>query len=204
MKEVTQKNLGPLIAYVVPGLVVLWGISPFSVTVETWLTSANGASPSVAGFLYVTLASLAAGLTLNAVRLVTMDVVHHHTGLKRPEFDFSEFQAKFWAFNQLFESHYRYYQFYSHMFLAVAFLIGARLVTVPWPGPRWFGSALAALELVLFLSGRQTLAKYYASASHLLGVIDKPNPAKKRRHASRGGDDAPRSQSSNGGAAWDG
>ena len=131
-------------------------------------------------------------------------MLHHRTGVKRPEFDFSEFQAKFWAFNQLVESHYRYYQFYSHMFLALAFLIGTRLVTVPWPGPQWFGVALTALEVVLLFSGRQTLAKYYASASHLLGVIDKPRSAKKKRNVSDGGGETKQNQSTNGGAVWDG
>lgn len=204
MKEVSQKNLGPLIAYVVPGLVVLWGISPFSKTVDTWLTTANGSMPTVAGFLYVTLGSLAAGLTLNGIRSVTVDVIHHRTGVKSAEFDFSEFQAKFWAFNQLFESHYRYYQFYSHMFLAVAFLIGTRLVTAPWQGPRWCGPAVAVLEIVLFFSGRKSLTKYYASASHLLGVVEKPRGKKKRREVIDEGRKPSPEREANGETAWHG
>lgn len=189
MKEVSKTNFGPLIAYIVPGLVVLWGISPFSATVASWLSSANGASPTVAGFLYVTLGSLAAGLTLNAVRSVTLDTFHHYTGLKQPDLDFSEFQAKFWAFNQLVDDQYRYYQFYSHMFLAVAFLIGTRLVTTPWPGPPWFGAGLATLEAMLLCSARETLRKYHASASRLLGTVEEQGKGRRKRIAATKNED---------------
>jgi hypothetical protein len=186
MKEVSQKNLGPLIAYVVPGIVLLWGVSDHSSTVKMWLTATDGASPSVAGFLYVTLASLAGGLTLNAVRSVTLDVFHHRTGIRPPELDFSNFQAKFWAFNQLVESHWRYYQFYSHMFLAVAFSITIQLLTAPWGGPRWFGVLFASLELMLLLSARETLARYYSSASLLLGTLDERPDCRRKENRKLG------------------
>jgi hypothetical protein len=38
MTEMSQKNFGLLIAYLLPGFVVLWGISFFSPTVQSWLT----------------------------------------------------------------------------------------------------------------------------------------------------------------------
>jgi hypothetical protein len=170
MKEVSQKNFGLLIAYVVPGLVALWGVSYFSDTVKLWLTTADGASPSVAGFLYVTLGSLACGLTVGAVRSVTIDPIHHWTGLRPPDLDFSDFQAKFWAFNQIVESHYRYYQFYAHMAIAMifVFVVKAALtenrVALAWPCV-----ALGVLEAVLIVSSRGALRDYYSRAADLLG-----------------------------------
>jgi hypothetical protein len=174
MKEVTQKNFGWVIAYVVPGLVTLWGVSFFSATVKVWLTSANGASPSVAGFLYVTLASLAAGLTVGAVRSIVIDPLHHWTGIPKPELDFSDFQAKFWAFNQIVEGHYRYYQFYAHMAIAVLFVFAAMIASGMSPeGDRervWISVGVGLLELVLVASSREAVRTYYARASDLLGT----------------------------------
>ncbi|MBX9792584.1 MAG: hypothetical protein K2Y37_27095 [Pirellulales bacterium] len=169
MKEVSQKNFGLLIAYVVPGLVALWGASYFSDTVKLWLTSTDGAQPTVAGFLYVTLGSLAAGLTLGAVRTVTIDALHHLTGVGAPELDFSDFQAKFWAFNQLVESDYRYYQFYAHMSLAVPGFVAARIVAKgEWSDWRYLAASFL-LEMVLLAVSRGSLKTYYARISHLLG-----------------------------------
>jgi hypothetical protein len=110
-------------------------------------------------------------LTLNAVRSVTLDVLHHRTGVKHPELDFSDFQGKFWAFNQLVESHWRYYQFYSHMFLAVALSVAIRL-PLPWESNYRLLLAVAPLEIVLLISARVALARYYASAALLLGTLD--------------------------------
>jgi hypothetical protein len=171
MKEVSQKNFGLLIAYVVPGLVALWGVSYFSETVKMWLTTANESSPSVAGFLYVTLASLAAGLALDAVRSVTIDQFHHLSGVRAPNLDFSDFQAKFWAFNQIVESHYRHYQAYAHLAIAVLFAFVARHVA---SGEQtlhpWTVGALCLLEAILLVSSRDALRKFYARASDLLGT----------------------------------
>lgn len=93
MKEVSKQNFGLVIAYLLPGLVALWGVSYFSDTVRLWLTTGGQTAPSVAGFLYVTLAAFTAGLTLGAIRAVTVDLLHHCTGVPKPEWDFSEFQG---------------------------------------------------------------------------------------------------------------
>ncbi len=69
MSELSEKNFGLLIAYVLPGFVTLWGISHFSPTVESWIASSQHGAPTVGGFLYVTLASLAAGLTVSEARV---------------------------------------------------------------------------------------------------------------------------------------
>jgi hypothetical protein len=64
MTEVSGKNFGFLIAYILPGFVRLWAISYFSPTVRAWLVSSSSAAgaATVGGFLYVTLASVGAGL----------------------------------------------------------------------------------------------------------------------------------------------
>ena len=54
MREVTGRNFGLLIAYILPGFVSLWGLAEFSPSVKSWLaasTATPGAMPTVGGFL---------------------------------------------------------------------------------------------------------------------------------------------------------
>lgn len=172
MKEVSKQNFGLLIAYLLPGLIVLWAASYFSGTVRLWLKNGDQSSPAIAGFLYVTLAAFTAGLTLGAIRTVTIDVLHHRSGVPKPDWDFSSFQAKFWAFNQLVESHYCFYQFYAHLCIAMPALVVSSYVSSGGKIDPICLVGSAALEIVLFTVSRTTLKTYYARVSHLLGSAD--------------------------------
>ena len=166
MAEVTTKNFGLLIAYVLPGFTLLWGISPFSDTVQSWLGAQPLTAPTVGGFLYVTLGSVAAGLLLSTVRWLVLDTLHHHTGIPRPSWDFSRLDAKLAAFDVLNEAHYRYYQFYGGglMALLVSYVLHGPSAPV---GPADIGWLSAAA--LLFIGSRDTLRKYYRRVERLLG-----------------------------------
>jgi hypothetical protein len=172
MTEWTDKNFGVVIAYLLPGFVALWGVSYFSPTVASWISVSQQGAPTVAGVCYVTLASLAAGLIASAVRWVIVDSMHHATGLVAPAWSFGNLEDKLQGFLLLVESHYRYYQFYSNMFVAVAFAAIACLVggegiakAIGWPGVGFL-----ALEFVLFAGSRDTLRKYYSRTRQLLNT----------------------------------
>ena len=81
MKDVSPGNFGVLIAFVLPGFVVLWGVSYFSATVRLWLSGA-GTTPTIGGFMFGTLASVAAGVTVSTVRWLVIDKIHHWTGIR--------------------------------------------------------------------------------------------------------------------------
>jgi len=68
VKDVTSNNFGVLIAYLVPGATALWGISLFSPAVRAWFASTPQDVPTISGFLYLTVASLAVGMTVTAIR----------------------------------------------------------------------------------------------------------------------------------------
>ena len=113
MQDVSTKNFGLLIAYLIPGFATLWGVSYFSPVVRSWLGSTADSSPSVGGFLYVTLASVSAGLTVSTIRWLVIDSIHHHTGIQQPNWDFSRLGQTVAAYDVLKEIHYRYFQFYA-------------------------------------------------------------------------------------------
>jgi hypothetical protein len=168
--ELSEKNFGVLIAYVLPGFVVLWGVSSFSPTVESWIRAPQQASPTIAGFCYVTLASLAAGLTVSAVRWAIVDSLHHATGIVPPAWKFAKLDDRLHGFLLLVESHYRYYQFYSNMLIAAAFTFITELAIGRGFGesPGWFSVGFVAIEGILWAGSRDTLRKYYSRSQQLL------------------------------------
>ena len=81
MSTLSNQNFRLIIAYLLPGFVALSGVSHFSPTVESRITASQQGAPTVAGFMYVTLASLPAGVTVSAVQWATTDRLHHATGI---------------------------------------------------------------------------------------------------------------------------
>lgn len=115
----TEKNFGVIIAFWIPGFLFLWGLSYSLPSVATSLATSNGSNaPTVGGFLYATLASLAVGLVINAVRwaLVQEFLLYRVTRLRRVRINYGNLTNKnvLAAFNGAIENNYRYYQYYSN------------------------------------------------------------------------------------------
>ena len=170
MKEVSSSNFGLLIAFLLPGFVVLWGASYFSGTIALWL-SGSGETPTVGGFMYVTLASVAAGVTVSTVRWAVIDTIHHWTGLPQPHWDFSRLQDNVAAYNVLNEIHYKFYQFHGNLLIALFFVYVARRVHLGFfvEPLGWVDLGCLLLSVILFVGSRDTLRKYYVRVSQLLG-----------------------------------
>lgn len=94
MSTLSNQNFGLVIAYLLPGFVALWGVSYFSPTVASWITASQHDTPTVAGFMYVTLASLASGVTVSAVRWAIIDHLHHATGVVPPAWQFGRLEGR--------------------------------------------------------------------------------------------------------------
>ncbi len=169
MSTLSSRNFGLIIAYLLPGFVALWGVSYFSPTVESWINASQQGAPTVAGFMYVTLASLAAGVTVSAVRWAIIDHLHHATGIVPPAWKFANLEGKLQGYLTLVENHYRFYQHYSNTFIAAAFAFSARLLSEePAPHPVAATCGFLILEMVLFAGSRDTLNKFYSRTQQLL------------------------------------
>jgi hypothetical protein len=176
VESVSNANFGPLIAYLVPGATVLAGVSQFSPVLQAWFAAGTFAAPTLGGFLYLTVASIAVGMTVSAVRWAVLDTWHSLTGLSMPRLDFSRLGNNVQAYSLLIEIHYKHYLFYGNMFVATAIAYGcyrARLGDV-WL-PCWPDLVFAFVEAVFFLTSRDTLRKYYTRGRQLLGVPDQPD-----------------------------
>lgn len=168
MREIRQDNFGLLIAYVLPGFVVLWGVGLFVVPVRGWLGLRPDEPPTVSGFLYVTLASVGAGLLVSTVRWLLVDTLHHWTGIPRRRWDYSRLQEHIVAFEFLVRNQYRYYQAHANSFVAVAFASVALAVSNGGLSIA-DGVGLAAVETVLWLGSRNNLRNYHERVEKLLG-----------------------------------
>jgi len=166
VKDVTSENFGLLIAYVLPGFILLWSLAPYSITIAGWLGQTTGDQPTVGGFLYVTLASVGLGQFVSTLRWLLMDSLHHATGIRQPHFDFSKLKDAVEAFDRLIEIHYRYYQWHANSL--VALILAA--VFRSYSHGLQAGDLLLLLMVVvlLFLGSRDTLRKYYRRVDDLL------------------------------------
>lgn len=168
MNEVTNNNFGLLIAYLLPGFVALCGIGLVLPSVRTLLVVPQ-AGPTIGGFLYLTLACAALGVTISTVRWAIVDPIHFWTGIPKPKWNFGNLQENVTAFSMLVEIHYRYYQFHANMLIAVAVLfVFFRMSQGFVIGLGWLELAFGLLELVLFAGSRDTLRKYYSRSEQLL------------------------------------
>jgi hypothetical protein len=126
MKDISEKNFGPLIAFCLPGFILLLALSYSFPDLKNWLAiSSSKDGASIGGFLYTTFASLSLGLLLSGLRWATVDQVLERefwiVGKALPKIDFKGLDNKdtLVAFFGIVENHYRYYQYYSNSLVAV-------------------------------------------------------------------------------------
>lgn len=169
MSDVNRDNFGPLIAYLVPGATALWGLSLFQPSLHSWFVAIPPDAPSLGGFLYVTVASLAVGMVVSAVRWTIVDNLHFLCGISLPNLDFSRLGNRVDAFNLLICIHYQHYQFYANMLIATAFAYVCYRVHL---GTIWplglVDCTVVLLEVIFFVTSRDTLKKYYMRSHQLL------------------------------------
>lgn len=172
VKDVTSNNFGVLIAYLVPGAMALWGLSSFSPSMRAWFASSPTDAPTISGFLYLTVASLAVGMIVTAIRWACVDLIHAATGLTAPDLDFSQLPGKVDAYRLLIEIHYVHYQFYSNACVATAIAWICHRITVQPPCQiSWIDPAFLLVEGIFFLTSRDTLRKYQQRTKQLLSEV---------------------------------
>jgi len=174
MNPVTDRSFGLLIAYLTPGFasLFLWGRE--NALIAAWLAEHRQAAPSVGGFLYVTIASVTAGLILSTLRWALLDKLHHITGLTPP--DLKDPTTNLETYRLLVDLHYRYYQFYGSSLLVLLMLL---LVppTAQLSGPIARLVILAGIVL-FYVASRDTLRKCY---SRIAPDPEPPVPSHERR-----------------------
>jgi hypothetical protein len=170
MKEI-RENFGVIIAFLLPGFLLLWGLSFSFENVAQWLAASSGEeAPAIGEFLYATLASLALGLLISAFRWATIDTLLGRLGVKDPGLDFGKLKEKdrYEAFIGAVENHYRFYQYYSNTLIAIVLALFFDVVFGELRPSLLVWVSVGVTVLVLFFASRDTLAKYYTRAGAIL------------------------------------
>ncbi len=168
-QEASINDFGLLIAFVLPGFTALIGASYFSPEIRSWIGSSDAVAPTLGGFLYMTVASIAAGLTVSTIRWLLIDSLHHATGLRRPQWNFAHLPNKVDAYSILTDFHYKFYQFYANELISLAWVaLTRRWVRGFSLPPDRVDVGLLVLMVVFFLGSRDTLRKFYSRTGQLL------------------------------------
>jgi hypothetical protein len=163
--DLIDKNFGVMIAFWLPGFLLLWGLTYSFPPITLLLPKAEGEAPTVGGFLYVTLASLAAGLVVSAIRWMVMDrILFPAIGLRESKIDFGKLRNAdtYAVFQGAVENHYRYYQYYSNTLISILAAVIAALITKGLHAVGcliWLGLIVACVAL--FLAARDCFSKYH-------------------------------------------
>ena len=166
--ELSERSFGLLIAYLIPGWVVLLGVSLKSTVVAQWMAGSIAQTPSVAGFLFATLASIAIGVFVSTVRWLTVDRLIGLVGVKPTSMDFGELHQRHLALKLLIESHYRYYQFHSNLIVALPI---ACLMRWHEKGIQWAEIFLLLIVVAVLTAGAyDTLEKYFKRMREVLAT----------------------------------
>ena len=128
MEQVTSTTLGLLMAYLLPGLVVLYSLSFWSLRLREVFRSFLAAQ-QIGLFLLVLAASLIAGLLAGAVRWVGFEFLF---GSKCQHLEPAQFrqlttQTKFSAFSYIVDENFRFHQFWGAMVVVAPFLCASLL-----------------------------------------------------------------------------
>ena len=171
MKDLNEDSFGLLIAFLLPGFILLWGLSFTSPVVASWLTTySNEHEVAVGGFLYSTLASLALGLLISAMRWLIIDHLLEWQGINGKGLQYKKLNDKdaLAAYQAVIANHYRYYQYYSNSLVAIAGAFSA-YVFEKGSAVRWYVYLVFALLLVvLFCASYDALQKMYEKIRDIL------------------------------------
>ncbi len=171
--EPLERHFGLIIAFLLPGFTCLCGLSVLYPNIAIWLSAEPTREPSIGGFLYVVLGSLAVGLVVSAIRWALIDRLHHATGIPSPDLDFTRLAQNLAAYQLAVEHNYRYFQFYANMAVAIIILaICRQSVLGLWPFSSQLG--ILALEGILLAASRDCLRRYYGRVALVLGTILAP------------------------------
>jgi len=172
MPNISSRQFGLIVAYVLPGFIALAGIAPVLPAVATWLRPVAAGDIGLGPPVYIVLTATAIGLFLSCFRWLSIDQIHYWTGVRHPAWDDRQLPSALGGFDYLVQNHFRYYEFCGNTLVAVVWAYGLnrRMGTLPFLGA---GTDLGMLivSAVLFTASRDALAKYYTRTGRLLGEI---------------------------------
>lgn len=167
-----DKNFGLIISLLLPGFLLFAGLSFSYPNLVDLLNSSSDKSPTIGGFFYSTVISLALGLLTSAVRWLFIDWLLWLVKIRRPNLNFAGLkdESTFKAFMAIVDNHYRYYQYYSNTLISLSTsLIIYRFESGSFPSAL-ISTTTVLVSIALLIASGDSLNKYHNSAKDILGV----------------------------------
>jgi hypothetical protein len=165
------------IAFLLPGLVTLFGFATVNPTVQTWFSGAQ-TGPTLVGLMFVLMAALALNLVITALRWF----IFEHISWPRfgpivpvsPVFDEQKRKDYETQFLDLRHQFYYHYLAYANTAVAlplavVAWKLGSETAP-PWDAFIAVSISAALMTVVLALAGRDAVIRYDERAKRLIGL----------------------------------
>jgi hypothetical protein len=177
MKDLTSTSIGYVMAFLLPGLVALFGISYWSDTLDHLLKLETLTSTAIGQLFFILLSALTLGLIVSSVRCLVFEKWLFQRCKRFENYRFAKNlfssllnEDRLSVFAALVDQHYRYHQFYGGLFVAnfiVAFAWWHRL-TVKYDSTFWEWIAVyASIQAVMWFSAIDTLKNYHDRANSL-------------------------------------
>ena len=183
MKDITAASFGLVIAFLLPGLFGMYGLSLWSPQVAALLKPALATETTIGPSVVVLLAATAVGLILSAVRYLLFEkCVCYKSKIDKGLFARLTKAENLAIFKDIVDAHYRYHQFYGGVFLAAliayfgAFAASFGSLLSAWH--TWSFWAFVLFEALLAVSAAQTF-QTYVDRGNILGVLAPSEPTPK-------------------------
>lgn len=174
-QQISGNTFGLFIAYTLPGLTAIYGLPLAMTSTSGWTTILATSNPTVVDFIIIVFQATTVGLIVSSVRGLTLDALHHRTGLRPPAWNFAILDHSVAVLELLIQIHYRYYKFYANMVVALLW----SLATGGW-SLGWKQNVCYLLLIGLFfVASRDALRKYYERTTSLF----RPNPTREVKPA---------------------
>ena len=171
MGDITSTSFGLVIAFLLPGLAVLYGLTFWSENAKKTYQSLLSAQSNVGLFLLVMLAGVAVGLMLTLVRWLVFEFLLCKEHLDTANFKNLHQKERLDAFRAAADEHYRYHQFWGGMALALP------VIAIGWLKQLWDGVGLSTFILatigivgveILTVCGATAAYKNYVRRGNLI------------------------------------
>ncbi|HAI14174.1 MAG TPA: hypothetical protein DCM28_20885 [Phycisphaerales bacterium] len=188
MSESISELFGIIIAYIVPGFIVLLALGQIHPDIG-YMMQPDGKT-EIAGLLYFfygLIAMIGLGVMISGLRWMTIDQINALTGIKRPAVNHAALIGREEHLDTIKDGFYRYYQFYSNCI--VSLIIGdavLRCFAINTDMTITTELVLLGICVVLWICQRDTLKKYHHGILTLTEFYHdqrSPSPGSKRSQA---------------------
>lgn len=161
--QVSDNTFGLFIAYVLPGFTAIYGLPLATGSALGWSVFLSTPNLGVIDLLLLVAQATTVGIIVSTVRWLTIDLIHHRTGIVPPKWNLAALDHGIASLELLIQIHYRYYKCYANLVIALLW----SLMVGGWS--RGWKDVLVSLLLMalFFVASRDALRKYYARTAVL-------------------------------------